>query len=1444
MKVHRLRSDRRRWIAFALLIVWIVGMIPQPASQVRAAEQEQQKEPTNIVLVQGSRLSRTVFAGEEMRMPLQVEKPNKALIYSWEIQQAPEYGTLSLLEHNTSAEALYTADREHSGRDTFAIAVSAPGKEREVVSVHMQVLEARSGTESEMLDPAISTSQFVTPIREEVPAVLPPVTMENQITAGPVITAYPDYNQVVGYGWPTSTMIEIEIDDVDNGAGVDYSDSKTSDSGGDVQFYPPFQIGPGDIIEMTDTISTKTMTIQNLSLQGWDLVADTVFGTAENGVIEISGTDGGPYENGTSPVVDGLWTYTFTTVDVREGTEGYLWQTDPDGDLTRISWNIPDPKVSVTWNMGQIEGRNWPKDTEVGLSIDGVFESASNSGDYGTAYFYTDWEKLMPGTEINLSGGGFSVTHEVINLAVTDADIDTDILTGTAQPDKALVVYAYNGTDSYDLVVSANSAGAWSANFSSKVNLLPGTSIWLNQEDANGNSTHFSTYIPDPKYTVSFDGSVYGDGWPMNTDITLTIGLLTYTQNSGSYGDVYFYMDSDTIVPGTATSMSGGGYLKEHEIIDLTITDINTTNETISGTGLGSSSVWVQVQWNSPNDFPTAADGTWMADLSATYDLEPGISGSVKQEDGDGDATEFDWRIPAPQFVAYPEEGYISGENWPNNTEIFYLISHGEDLSGSIKSDYYGQFYLDVSSTYLTAGAEVTLSADAYGKHYEEYHEVRDLVISDVDEAANILYGTCGLGDLEVYAEDLSWNDETLYPIPSGNNWEAHFTGVDIGQGTDGYVRQTDGGGNATQIYFYFPNPNLTVMLDSYTIEGNEWEPYSLVTLSIDGSTWKNIADEDGEVDFEVYPFALHAGQEVTMSDGTSTEMHVIRKIAITSLDMDNDIVSGTANEGKVYLSRCKMEMDGWWCSGSQFDVDSSETWSADLSSGYDLKPGSFGELSQRDEKFNYTETTWLIPDPTIGVWLDDQVVEGGFWQAYDKVTLTIGALSLMDVTNQRGEINFRTWSSPVSARQIVSMDDGGTYSKSHEVRNLSFSAYDRTTNILTGTANPGDVTIIGYSDVDYGEWIVTANISGNWSLDLNGKMNPGYSTWFDVYQYDEDGDYTALSGSYPVVDPIIAAYPVEDRVHCDGWTPLAPITLTIGTQIWTSTVDEYGSAYFYLSPFDLKADQNVQVSDGVLNKSHIVIGLDVTTVDPELYYLSGTANPGDLYIWVCTPETCQSDYIVVDGTGDWTYPVSYGFEMVPGTEGGLEQSDSDGDYTSFYWYLPDPIIEVNPYNNDVGISWLPGNAEVILTIGTHSWTGQSDVDGDAYFAVYPFNIRAGHVVQVTCGEFAVQHTVFPLGVTSADLEAEVLTGKAAAERIVNIRINNPFSYNYSRRNIITDDSGNWTINVGLKMDLQTGSSGWVEQYDDEGHSTWINFSVPLDPNPEEELLFLPIIVR
>ena len=150
MKVHRLRSDRRRWIAFALLIVWIVGMIPQPASQVRAAEQEQQEEPTNIVLVQGSRLSRTVFAGEEMRMPLQVEKPDKALNDSWEIQQAPEYGALSVREHNASAEVLYTADREHSGRDTFAIAVSAPGKGKEVLKVHMQVLEARSGTESEM----------------------------------------------------------------------------------------------------------------------------------------------------------------------------------------------------------------------------------------------------------------------------------------------------------------------------------------------------------------------------------------------------------------------------------------------------------------------------------------------------------------------------------------------------------------------------------------------------------------------------------------------------------------------------------------------------------------------------------------------------------------------------------------------------------------------------------------------------------------------------------------------------------------------------------------------------------------------------------------------------------------------------------------------------------------------------------------------------------------------------------------------------------------------------------------------------------------------------------------------------------------------------------------------------------------------------------------------
>ena len=53
--------------------------------------------------------------------------------------------------------------------------------------------------------------------------MLPPVTMENQITAGPVITAYPDYNQIAGSGWPFSTSISIVVDDADTPTGIDYS---------------------------------------------------------------------------------------------------------------------------------------------------------------------------------------------------------------------------------------------------------------------------------------------------------------------------------------------------------------------------------------------------------------------------------------------------------------------------------------------------------------------------------------------------------------------------------------------------------------------------------------------------------------------------------------------------------------------------------------------------------------------------------------------------------------------------------------------------------------------------------------------------------------------------------------------------------------------------------------------------------------------------------------------------------------------------------------------------------------------------------------------------------------------------------------------------------------------------------------------------------------------
>src|SRR3990172_10774449 len=149
-----------------------------------------------------------------------------------------------------------------------------------------------------------------------------------------------------------------------------------------------------------------------------------------------------------------------------------------------------------------------------------------------------------------------------------------------------------------------------------------------------------------------------------------------------------------------------------------------------------------------------------------------------------------------------------------------------------------------------------------------------------------------------------------------------------------------------------------------------------------------------------------------------------------------------------------------------------------------------------------------------------------------------------------------------------------------------------------------------------------------------------------------------------------------NDQLWGDQWSPNSTIPLTIdGGAPYTAPTDEWGHFHLNLrGQFDLYTGQMVTASDGVTTKTQTVAHLTVTTVDPNVDTVSGTATPGsevEVDVWGSGPTrgTTAPD-------GSWLADFgALGVDIALGANGHAQQNDADGDATRVDWQVPHPRI-------------------------------------------------------------------------------------------------------------------------------------------------------------------------
>lgn len=141
-------------------------------------------------------------------------------------------------------------------------------------------------------------------------------------------------------------------------------------------------------------------------------------------------------------------------------------------------------------------------------------------------------------------------------------------------------------------------------------------------------------------------------------------------------------------------------------------------------------------------------------------------------------------------------------------------------------------------------------------------------------------------------------------------------------------------------------------------IDGSGWEVGSTVTLEIDDPTNGTGADytdsqeahisdvENITISFFLGPdWDLQPGQIITFSDGETSVIHVVQDLGIDQIDLDADLIHGTAKPGS--------EVMVWIEFPDSYELlataDASGNWYADFTGAVDIREITFGAVAQND---------------------------------------------------------------------------------------------------------------------------------------------------------------------------------------------------------------------------------------------------------------------------------------------------------------------------------------------------------------------------------------------------------------------------------------------------------------------------------------------------------------
>jgi hypothetical protein len=486
-------------------------------------------------------------------------------------------------------------------------------------------------------------------------------------------TVFPEMNYLEGYEWSEGATVSISVagkEACSSEAVSGFPEWDPSSTFFSVNFPEGCSIVVGDLITLNSGSLSLTHQVQELDIVEVNLDADTVTGTAvfdpEQYILHtwIHGVDGSYMQLSAD---GGTWLADFGSqgFDLQSGLGGRVELVDQSSNATAVEWNMPIPHLIAFPAVEQIFGYNWPEGSEVYLTINDppVFTQTATVGpsswdpnDIFALFDFNGQYDLKPGDVVTLSGSGIELSYTVLNLSVTNVDAAADTVSGTADSGASLSAAPFGFSDR-SLLVTASEDGSWLADFAEVgIDLLVGMCGRSQMFDSvTDNNTAVDWCIPNPTFVAYIPGAIEGYEWPMGSTISININDGEYTAQGipeqrpdfpeGATRVLFeLWRDNFFIEAGDHITMTDGVVTKEVVVTNLTVTGIDVSAGTVTGTYDPAFNLWAWLygqEGQVPAMDPDA--GTWTATFT---ELAPDAWGGATQWDGDGDGTSLDFQVP------------------------------------------------------------------------------------------------------------------------------------------------------------------------------------------------------------------------------------------------------------------------------------------------------------------------------------------------------------------------------------------------------------------------------------------------------------------------------------------------------------------------------------------------------------------------------------------------------------------------------------------------------------------------------------------------------------------------------------------------------------------------------------------------------------------------------